>query len=155
MPCTEHESTQACCMGCHWATCMLLSLNVWYAVRRNRVWPDPTLCLFLPKSIEPIKKHIISCPFTIFLFCPAVPRQAPRCPYGPFATGRLSAVGLCVLGWTHLVHSSSDCTSICWKVLISSRFPKIRATSKLLILQKTGKREVSEKEKPTKQAFQR
>lgn len=24
---------------------------------------------------------------------------------------------------TYLVHSSKDCTSICWKELISSRFP--------------------------------
>lgn len=33
------------------------------------------------------------------------------------------------------MHSSSDWTSICWKVLISSRFPRIRATSELLSLE--------------------
>lgn len=34
-----------------------------------------------------------------------------------------------------MVHSSSDWTSICWKVQISSRLPRIRATSELLSLQ--------------------
>lgn len=37
-------------------------------------------------------------------------------------------------GGTNLVHSSRDWTSICWKVQISSRLPKIRATSELLSL---------------------
>lgn len=39
-------------------------------------------------------------------------------------------------GRTYLVHSSSDWTSICWKVLISSRFPRIRYTSVLLSLER-------------------
>lgn len=38
---------------------------------------------------------------------------------------------------TYLVHSSRDWTSICWKVQISSRFPRIRATSEPLSLKHT------------------
>jgi len=54
-------------------------------------------------------------------------------------TNSAAAVRVCVrvhvMGGTNLVHSSNDWTSICWKVLISSRFPRIRATSELLSLE--------------------
>lgn len=52
-----------------------------------------------------------------------------------------AAVRLCVRGGTNLVHSSRDWTSICWKVLISSRLPIIRATSELLSLDEKENRE--------------
>lgn len=42
-----------------------------------------------------------------------------------------------LLWGTYLVHSSRDWTSICWKVQISSRFPRINATSELLSLKHT------------------
>lgn len=66
---------------------------------------------------------------------PSVQRPNTRWPYTYYGTEDAAAVGLCVLGGTDLVHSSSDWTSICWKVLISSRLPRIINTSRLLILQ--------------------
>lgn len=48
-----------------------------------------------------------------------------------------AAVCVCVWGGTYLVHSSRDWTSICWKVQISSRFPRISATSEQLSLKHT------------------
>lgn len=61
-------------------------------------------------------------------------RLNTRCPPACYETVG-AAAGFCARGGTHLVHSSSDWTSICWKVLISSRFPRIRATSELLSLE--------------------